>query len=83
MGETSYDDFRAEAFVRARIFALTKYIYRLQAKQASVSKLICADELFGGQDEYGRTIIDLAPAIRRNPKIANDVRGFALVELAT
>ena len=34
MGETSYDDFRfnAEVFVRARILALTEYVYRLQAK---------------------------------------------------
>ena len=32
--ESFYDDFRAdrEAFVRARILALTEYIYRLQAK---------------------------------------------------
>jgi len=34
VGETVYDDFRAdaEAFVRARILALTEYVYRLQAK---------------------------------------------------
>ena len=33
-GESSYDDFRADAevFVRARILALTEYIYRLQAR---------------------------------------------------
>ncbi len=33
-GESSYDDFRsnAEVFVRARILALTEYVYRLQAK---------------------------------------------------
>lgn len=33
-GESLYDDFRAdaEAFVRARILALTEYVYRLQAK---------------------------------------------------
>jgi mono/diheme cytochrome c family protein len=33
-GESLYDDFRAdpEVFVRARILALTEYIYRLQAK---------------------------------------------------
>ena len=33
-GESFYDDFRAspEVFVRARILALTEYIYRLQAK---------------------------------------------------
>jgi hypothetical protein len=33
-GESSYDDFRAdpEPFVRARILALTEYVYRLQAK---------------------------------------------------
>jgi mono/diheme cytochrome c family protein len=34
VGETFYDDYRAdtEAFARARILALTEYIYRLQAK---------------------------------------------------
>ena len=34
VGETYYDDFRANAgaFVRARILALTEYVYRLQAK---------------------------------------------------
>jgi len=34
VGENPYDDYRAdaEAFVRARILALTEYIYRLQAK---------------------------------------------------
>jgi mono/diheme cytochrome c family protein len=34
VGESFYDDFRAdaEAFARARILALTEYIYRLQAK---------------------------------------------------
>ena len=34
VGETFYDDFRANAgaFVRARILALTEYVYRLQAK---------------------------------------------------
>ncbi len=33
-GRSAYDDFRAdpEVFVRARILALTEYIYRLQAK---------------------------------------------------
>ena len=33
-GQSFYDDFRAdpEVFVRARILALTEYIYRLQAK---------------------------------------------------
>jgi len=33
-GERIYDDFRAdpEPFVRARILALTEYVYRLQAK---------------------------------------------------
>jgi mono/diheme cytochrome c family protein len=33
-GENVYDDFRAdrEVFVRARILALTEYVYRLQAK---------------------------------------------------
>jgi len=33
-GESVYDDFHAdaEAFVRARLLALTEYIYRLQAK---------------------------------------------------
>ena len=33
-GESYYDDFRAdrEVFVRARILALTEYVYRLQAK---------------------------------------------------
>ena len=34
VGENLYDDYRAdaEAFARARILALTEYIYRLQAK---------------------------------------------------
>jgi mono/diheme cytochrome c family protein len=34
VGQSFYDDFRAdpEVFVRARILALTEYIYRLQAK---------------------------------------------------
>ena len=34
VGRSFYDDFRAdpEAFVRARILALTEYVYRLQAK---------------------------------------------------
>jgi mono/diheme cytochrome c family protein len=34
VGESFYDDYRAdaEAFARARILALTEYIYRLQAK---------------------------------------------------
>ena len=33
-GERIYDDFRAdpEPFVRARLLALTEYVYRLQAK---------------------------------------------------
>lgn len=34
VGRSFYDDFRvdSEAFVRARILALTEYVYRLQAK---------------------------------------------------
>jgi hypothetical protein len=33
-GESYYDDFRADpaVFVRARILALTEYVYRLQKK---------------------------------------------------
>jgi hypothetical protein len=35
------------------------------------------------QGQYGRTITDFGVASQRNPKIAHDVRGFVLQELAT
>ena len=38
---------------------------------------------FRVKGEHGRTNTDLGVAIRHNPKIADDVRGFALQELET
>ena len=40
-------------------------------------------DAFRVKGEYGRTITEFGVAIRRNPKIADDVRGFALQELET
>jgi hypothetical protein len=40
-------------------------------------------DAFRVKGQYGRTITDFRVAIRRNPKIADDIHGFALQELAT
>jgi hypothetical protein len=52
-----------------------------------VASPCCEHDRRGGafrvKGEYGRTITDFRVAIRRNPKIADDIHGFALQELAT